>query len=213
MQTTDLIDRLATDLRPTPRRAAWKGLTVALSVGSMVALGAACVSFGFGKDFASMLLTSSLWMKWAYALGVSAAAFSLCARLARPEGAPGALPLLLGVPFLVLGAIALIEVAGVPADERRGLWLGQTALICPWIIAALAIPIFVAALWALRRLAPTRQRLAGFSAGCLAGAAAAGLYAIHCNETAAAFVVSWYTAGILLPGLVGVLIGPRVLHW
>ena len=213
MQTTDLIDRLAVELRPTAQRAAWKSLIVALSVGLVVALGAAWVSFGLGKDFVSMLLTSSLWMKWAYALGVSAAAFSLCARLARPEGAPGALPFLLGVPFLVLGAIALIEVAGVPVDEQRALCLGRTALMCPWIIGALAIPIFVAALWALRTLAPTRQRLAGFSAGCLAGAAAAGLYALHCEETAAAFVVSWYTAGILLPGLVGVLIGPRVLHW
>jgi len=87
----------------------------------------------------------------------------------------------------MLGAIALMEVAGVPADERRDLWLGRTAVTCPWIIAALAIPIFVAVLLALRKLAPTRQRLAGFSAGCLAGAAAAGLYAIHCNETAAAF--------------------------
>jgi hypothetical protein len=130
-----------------------------------------------------------------------------------PEVEPGALPFVLGLPFLVLGGIALVELAGVPAGERRGLWLGQTALSCPWLIAALAIPIFVAALWALRRLAPTRQRLAGFSAGCLAGAAAAVLYALHCNENAAAFVVSWYTVGILLPGLVGILIGPRVLHW
>jgi hypothetical protein len=85
--------------------------------------------------------------------------------------------------------------------------------MCPWIIAALAIPIFIAALWALRGLAPTRQRWAGFSAGCLAGAAAAALYAIHCRDAAAAFVFSWYTAGILLPGLVGMLIGPRVLRW
>jgi hypothetical protein len=213
MQTTDLIDRLASDLRPTSQRAAWKRLTVALSVGSVVALGAAWLSLGLGNDFAAMLLTSSLWMKWAYALGVSAAALSLCVRLARPEGAPGALPFLLGVPLLMLGAIALMEVAGVPADERRDLWLGRTAVMCPWIIAALAIPIFVAVLLAFRKLAPTRQRLAGFSAGCLAGAAAAGLYAIYCNETAAAFVVTWYTAGILLPGLVGVLIGSRVLRW
>ena len=213
MQTTDLIDRLASGLRPTSQRAAWKRLTVALSVGSVVALGAAWVSLGLGNDFAAMLRTSSLWMKWAYALGVSAAALSLCVRLARPEGAPGALPFLLGVPLLMLGAIALMEVAGVPADQRRGLWLGRTAVMCPWIIAALAIPVFVAVLLALRKLAPTRQRLAGFSAGCLAGAAAAGLYAIYCNETAAAFVVTWYTAGILLPGLVGVLIGSSVLRW
>jgi len=213
MQTTDLIDRLASDLRPTSQRAAWKRLTIALSAGSVVALGAAWLSLGLGNDFAAMLLTSSLWMKWAYALGVSAAALSLCVRLARPEGAPGALPFLLGVPLLMLGAIALIEVAGVPADERRGLWLGRTAVMCPWTIAALAIPIFVAVLLALRKLAPTRRRLTGFSAGCLAGAAAAGLYAIHCHETAAAFVVTWYTAGILLPGLVGVLIGSRVLRW
>ena len=213
MQTTDLIDRLASDLRPTSQRAAWKRLTIALSAGSVVALGAAWLSLGLGNDFAAMLLTSSLWMKWAYALGVNAAALRLCVRLARPEGAPGALPFLLGVPLLMLGAIALIEVAGVPADERRALWLGRTAAMCPWTIAALAIPIFVAVLLALRKLAPTRRRLTGFSAGCLAGAAAAGLYAIHCHETAAAFVVTWYTAGILLPGLVGVLIGSRVLRW
>ena len=213
MQTTDLIDRLAVELRPTAQRAAWKSLIVALSVGLVVALGAAWVSFGWGKDFVSILLTSSRWMKWAYALGVSAAAFSLCARLTRPEGAPGALPFLLGVPLLMLGAIALMEVAGLPADERRALWLGRTAVMCPWTIAALAIPIFVAVLLALRQLAPTRPRLAGFSAGCLAGAIAAGLYAIYCKETAAAFVVTWYTAGILLPGLVGVLIGSRVLRW
>ncbi len=127
MQTTDLIDRLAVELRPTAQRAAWKSLIVALSVGLAVALCAVWVSFGLGNDVAAVLLTPSLWMKWAYALGVSAAAFSLCARLARPEGAPGALPFLLGVPFLVLGAIALIEVAGVPVDEQRALWLGRTA--------------------------------------------------------------------------------------
>ena len=213
MQTTDLIDHLAADLRPTPERAAWQGLVIAVAVGSVAALGAVWVFIGPRTDFASALGTFSLWMKWAYALGVCAAALSLCARLAHPERAPGALAVVLAVPFLVLGAIALIEVAGVSADERRVLWLGRTALTCPWIIAALAIPIFIAALWALRRLAPTRQRWAGFSAGCLAGAAAAALYAIHCREPAAVFVFSWYTVGILLPGLLGMLIGPRVLRW
>jgi hypothetical protein len=99
-------------------------------------------------------------MNWVYALGVGAAAFSLCARLARPEGTPGALPFVFG-----------------DGRPRGSEWRAS-----------------VRDVW-------------------LAGAAAAALYALHCNENAAAFVVSWYTIGILLPGLVGTLIGPRVLHW
>src|SRR5580704_13844832 len=102
MQTTDLIDRLAADLRPTPRRAVWQGLGIAVLVGSVFAMGMAWVSFGLRTDFARTLLTPSLWIKWAYALGVGAAAFSLCARLARPEGVPSALALAPGIPFLVL---------------------------------------------------------------------------------------------------------------
>jgi hypothetical protein len=93
------------------------------------------------------------------------------------------------------------------------LWLGRSALVCPWLIGGLAIPAFVGIFSVLRQLAPTRLRLAGFSAGCLAGASAAVVYVMHCQEYAASFVATWYSAGILLPGLVGALIGPRLLRW
>jgi len=42
---------------------------------------------------------------------------------------------------------------------------------------------------------------------------AAVVYAVHCTESAAAFVATWYTFGMLLPALLGLLIGPRVLRW
>lgn len=68
-------------------------------------------------------------------------------------------------------------------------------------------------LWAFRKFAPTRPRLAGFCSGGLAGTVAAVVYAVHCTESAAAFVATWYTFGMLLPALLGLLIGPRVLRW
>ena len=51
------------------------------------------------------------------------------------------------------------------------------------------------------------------SAGLLAGSAAAVVYALHCEETAPAFVATWYSAGMFLPALLGLIIGPRVLRW
>jgi len=88
MQTTDLIDRLAAGLTSDLTT---RGVEEAYprTVGRFCGRPRCGVlSLGLGNDFAAMLLTSSVWMKWAYALAVSAAALSLCVRLARPEGAP-----------------------------------------------------------------------------------------------------------------------------
>jgi hypothetical protein len=164
-------------------------------------------------DLASAMLTFSFWMKWAFAAAIMAVALVMCARLSRPEGRAGELPVALAAPLLILGAFALIQLARAPQAERLAMWLGHSALRCPWNIAALSIPLVLGVLWAMRGLAPTRLRWAGFSAGCLAGAAAAVVYAMHCDETAAPFVATWYSLGILLPALFGSVVGPRVLRW
>ena len=71
----------------------------------------------------------------------------------------------------------------------------------------------MAALVALRGLAPTRPAWAGACAGAMAGAAGAAVYALHCTELAAPFLAIWYVAGMALPGFVGALLGPRILKW
>ena len=211
MKTADLIERLATDLRPTPPRAQWLG--IAILVGAALALGLLWVFFGLRADLAGALLTPAFWMKWGLALVTATAAFFLCVRLARPEGKPGWWPIGLVLPILAVGVIACVEMMGAPHPERRMIWMGHSAVQCLWCIALLAAPLLIAILWAFRSFAPTRPRLAGFSAGLLAGAAAAVMYALHCDETAAAFVATWYSAGMLLPALIGLLVGPRLLRW
>ena len=46
-----------------------------------------------------------------------------------------------------------------------------------------------------------------------AGATGALVYSLHCLELAAPFLGSWYLLGMLIPTVVGVALGPRVLRW
>lgn len=213
MQTSDLIEQLAADLRPTARHAILQHLVLSLAAGGLIALVLVLVSLGPRSDLATAVLSSPFWMKWGYTLAVTAAALALCARLGRPEGTPGSLPIILAVPFLLICIGALVQLGVASPAQRVPLWLGNSALKCPWIIAALSVPIFVGVLWVLRQFAPTNLRLAGFAAGCLAGAVAAVVYAVHCNESTMPFVATWYSAGILIPALLGLIVGPRVLRW
>jgi hypothetical protein len=55
--------------------------------------------------------------------------------------------------------------------------------------------------------------LAGAAAGLVAGASAATVYGFHCPETAAPFILVWYSLGIALAAGLGALAGPWVLRW
>jgi hypothetical protein len=213
MQTADLIERLAEDLHPLPNRAALTRLVVGLLAGAVLALGALWLFLGVRSDFADALQTLPFWRKSLYVACAALAALWLCMRLARPEGSPGAVPGAVVLPFAVLLVLALVEISGAPSEARIAMWLGASAVKCPWIIAATSLPIFAGVLWAFRQFAPTRLRLAGFGAGLLSGAVGATLYSVHCNETAASFVATWYTVGMLLPAMLGLIVGPRVLRW
>jgi hypothetical protein len=91
--------------------------------------------------------------------------------------------------------------------------MGRTWKYCLVGIPTLAVPVFVATLWAMKGLAPTRLSLAGAVAGLLSGAIAALVYALHCPEMEAPFLGVWYVAGMLIPAAAGALLGPLVLRW
>ena len=91
------------------------------------------------------------------------------------------------------------------ADNVQRMVLSQASLI--------GAPVLVAALAALRSLAPTHLASAGAAAGALAGGAGAAVYALHCPEVGAPFLAVWYVAGIALSTLLGTLLGPRWLRW
>jgi hypothetical protein len=111
--------------------------------------------------------------------------------------------------FLVGGAAWF----ATPAPARMAALLGSSWVSCPWKVLGLSLPALAACLWALRGLAPTRPRAAGFAAGLLAGALGAVGYSVACPEVSAAFVALWYSVGIALSAALGALLGVKALRW
>ena len=213
MTTDDLVARLAQDVRPVRRSAVGRRLAAGVIVGALMSILLVAMTAGFRPDLWLAMQGPSFWMKWSYTLSLAAAAIYATAHLARPDARALRRWWLLAIPVAVLAAIGIGELIMTPRAQWLAMWLGDTWAKCPWMVLALAAPIFVGLLWSFRRLAPTRLRAAGAAAGLSAGAFAATVYCLHCPEVSAIFVLTWYTLGILLAAAVGAVIGPWLLRW
>lgn len=213
MKTEELIAALAADTAPMPRGWVARRLALGLGAGALVTLALVATGIGLRVDLPDAVHGFPFWMKWTYTISLAVAASVAVARLARPEPIDLRRFWPVGVPFLLLAGVALLELAHRPTSEWLAMWLGKTWTKCPWLVLALSAPIFAGLLWAFRRLAPTRLRAAGAAAGLAAGAWGATLYCLHCPETSALFVLTWYTLGMALAAAIGALVGPRLMRW
>jgi hypothetical protein len=213
MNTDELIDRLSQGLKPVSADAAMRRLAVAFGAGAVLASIGLLALIGTRPDLAEAVRTGPFWMKAAYTAGLAAAGFFVVERVSRPGGAGGKAWLLVAAVTslaLLMGAIELLSAE--PAD-RAQIWFGHSWNFCMPRIVGLSAPVFLAAIWAMRSLAPTQLRLAGFAAGIAAGAVGATVYGVSCVESTAAFMATWYTLGVLAVGVIGTLAGPRLLRW
>jgi hypothetical protein len=213
MKTEELVTLLATGIEPADARGPVRRFAVALVCGSLLAVLAMALLLGVRPTLGRDAVLAMFWVKFAFVGALAIGGLVAALRLSRPGASLGWLPYALAAPVPAIWLAAAAELAGAEPAARTALVLGQTWAVCPFRIAGLALPVFVAALWAMKGLAPTRLRLAGASAGLLAGGVGAFVYAFHCPELAAPFLGIWYAIGMLIPAAVGALIGPRVLRW
>jgi len=213
MKTDDLVALLAADAQPVPRNAATRRIALALLLGLPLAAVIMQTRFGVRSDLVQVMYWPMFWVKVLLPCLIAIAGFVVLQRLARPGVAVRGGWLGLALPVLMLWTLAVASYLLAPEAERAGMVWGQTWRTCSLNIALISLPVFVAAMVALKSLAPTRPALAGAGAGALAGAAAAAVYAFHCPELALPFLAIWYVAGMALPVVAGALLGPRVLRW
>jgi len=211
--TADLIDRLASDLAPTPRHGLLQRIALGIGAGAFLSLVIVLALWGPRPDFRIAMTTPAFWMKTAFTLLLSIAGFAAVARLARPGGTARGAWLVILIVVLGMGAAALAQLASAPSAAWKSLVMGGTSAVCPWLIVALSVPIFLGTLWAMRAMAPTRLRLAGAAVGLASGAISASAYAMSCAESTMPFIFVWYGGAIAATTLIGWLVGPRLLRW
>jgi hypothetical protein len=213
MKTDELIRLLATGVEAVDPHLAERRYARAIGFGLAAAGLLMGLLLGVRSDLQQALLGPMFWIKCGFVGSLLAAALFTAWRLSRPGSRLDGVVLLLVSPLLLMWTLAgYVLITAAPA-QRAALLLGDTWRVCPWLIALLSLPLFVAVIWAMRGLAPTRPRAAGFAAGLLAGACAALVYCLHCPETAAPFIGLWYSLGMLIPAAVGTVLGPRLLRW
>ncbi|EJZ18670.1 DUF1109 domain-containing protein (plasmid) [Rhizobium sp. Pop5] len=212
-KTDDIIESLVGDLKPVPRHALRRRLALGIAPALGLSLLLMLVILGLRVDMHEALVLPVFWIKSAYNALIAAAALLAAHRLSRPDGSKGRFFGLLAIIFAAMAAVAAIQLTMAPAADYRVLILGSSALHCPLLIFAFALPVYAGAVWALRRAAPVDLNLTGFVAGIAAGAAGAWVYSWFCTENGMPFVLIWYSIGILLTGAFGALTGPRLLRW
>lgn len=211
MKTEQLIQALAQGTGPARAAPVARRLAPALMTAGALAV---ALALAFAPMVGMPLMQTPGWLlKFGYSAAlvlVGCAAVAALGRPAAPVKRPAAALALVLVLMLGLG---LSEMVSVAPDQRLALWLGHSAADCPYRVFGLSLPALAGALWALKGLAPTRPRLAGFAAGLVAGGVGATAYALTCTEVAMSFVATWYSLGIVAAGLLGAVLGPRVLRW
>jgi hypothetical protein len=216
MNTDDLIARLATDLSPAPRRAFERRLALGLPIGVLASVLIVWLGYGLRADFPAVIGTPMLWVKFAWPAAVAWIAWRLIQQLATPGRNLGRVPRALWVPAAAMSALAAAAWFGAAPTDRIPLVLGRTSSTwstCSVSILLSALPILVAARWALVRAAPTDLPRTGATAGLLAGALGTMVYALHCPELDAPFLLVWNGLGMILAATLGAVLAPRWMRW
>ncbi len=213
MHTDELVRMLATRLEPVPVGAVRQRWSYALALSMSIAFILMWWSLGLRPTLSTTVALPMFWIKLGLPSFLLAGGLLATTRLARPGARLGHTPWLIAAPVILIWALAAFTLIDAPADARGTLLYGDSWRVCPFLIAELSLPTFIATLWALRGLAPTQLRRTGAAAGLLAGAVGALVYSLHCPELAAPFIGLWYVLGIALPTALGACLGPRLLRW
>ncbi|WAC72581.1 DUF1109 domain-containing protein [Roseateles sp. SL47] len=213
MKTDDLIALLATQAEPVDRSAPARRYGGAMLVSLLGATVLMLATLGLRPDLAAVSVTALFWFKLATPGLLAVGAWQVLLRTARPGMEAGRRWGLVAGPVVVVWLAALGTLIQAPAGQWVPMVMGSSWRSCPFNIALLSMPGFVAIFWAVKGMAPTRLRTAGAVSGLLAGASATVIYCLHCPEMQVAFWAVWYGAGVLIPTIIGALLGPRLLRW
>jgi hypothetical protein len=213
MKTADFVALLAKETPAVDRKLRQRNIVLALVAALIVVFLVMISVTTINPQLLSIAFTVWFWVRFAFIASVAAIGWWAFARLGKPGVADRVAIWPLALPFVAIGVLGAWLLIQAPASERWAMILGTTWQVCSKNIALLSIPVFIVSIWIARQFAPTRLRLTGAALGFLSGALGALIYSLHCPELSPSFLSVWYTLGIVIPAVVGALLGRRLLSW
>jgi hypothetical protein len=214
MKTDELIAMLAKRDSGIDPRDVTKRVRLGLSLGIGFSVCLMLLFWGLNPHVLQDALTQTqFWVKVLMPISLAVLAWLLFQDLARPGARLKFAWGLVGTPWLVMALLGISFLVEAPAAQRAELIFGDTWKICSLSIALICAPMFLAGLWIMRGLAPTRLALSGGICGAFAGGVGTFIYALHCPELAVPFVATWYGLGMLFWVVVGGVLGRKLLAW
>jgi hypothetical protein len=213
VKTDQLIDLLSTNVEPVKSGYLKKTLVYALFIGGVAAFCVMLTTVGWRSQASDKLDPRYLILKLLFTISLVALGGTLLAKLMRPGQSGQKQSTLVVLPFLLIAGAGIIALV----FEEPMAW-GRMLFGMHWVTCLLCIPLFAvlpfaALVWALRRGAPTNLTQTGAIAGLVAGALGATAYAFHCPDDSVPYIAIWYGTLVAFCGVIGAILGPRLLRW
>lgn len=213
MDTNDLIRTLAAD-NDTHERPVGHLLLAAIILAVPVSTWLFLAGLGVRHDVMTAMRNPMFNLKFVVTMTLAIVAIAVSLHLSRPEASLGRWAWLLAIPLGLLGIGMAGEMTMMPHRAPMAARLiGTNSRLCLVAIPLLSLPLLAAALFALRRGAPSRPAVAGAFAGLLSAGLAATLYAAHCTDDSPMFVATWYSLAAAIVAGIGAVAGSRVLKF
>ncbi|MEA3196347.1 MAG: hypothetical protein QOF32_399, partial [Gammaproteobacteria bacterium] len=111
MQTEELIETLAKDVRAVPRHAVGLRIILGIVSGGAISLLLVATVLGIRSDLGDAMHDFAFWVRWIYTASLGVCAVIVTANLARPDRERSRSFWLLAIPFLLLMGIGIAEMA------------------------------------------------------------------------------------------------------
>lgn len=215
MKTSDLIDALSKDLKPRRLTSAVLVINSAALLSYAIVGAIALLWLGFRIDLIQTIAAGDIvfFLRLTFIVSIMALAL-MCLRDLAVPGRRMRLPRIVTLlPFVLMGALGLLDLATAPREEWSLRVLHEPWLSCLSQISALSLPAFIITTLAMRRLAPTDLSWAGLYVGLFSGGIGALAYLLCADGHTIIFSAIAYTSAIWASAAMGLLLGPRLLRW
>lgn len=209
MRTEDLIKTLAQDT--TARPPLWRTAGLMAAAGCAAALVLFLATLGIRPNLAEAAATGLFQLKMTVFVAITIVTALDYYRLMRPGARQVPYGVIAGAA--ILAAVALYQLAVVPAEQWQAEVFSGNWRVCLMSIPVLALCPLAGAMIAMRGAAPASPEIAGLAGGGVAAAIGATIYAMHCPADSPIYYAVWYSIAAIAVLAAATVAGRLTLRW